>query len=112
VLTGLDASVIVVDTELKVRVWNGLSFEMWGLRPEEAEGRVLLTLDIGFPLEALRPAIVATLAGEPSGDPIAADATSRRGHPINCIARVRGLRGATSKIEGAIVLINEVSHEW
>jgi two-component system CheB/CheR fusion protein len=108
VLTGLEASVIVVDSDLRVRVWNGLSFDMWGVRPEEAEGRPLLALDIGFPVERLGPPLGACLAGDTPGDPIEVDARSRRGGHIRCRARVSPLRDARGAVEGAIVIISEV----
>ncbi len=107
VLGTLDASVIVVDQSMAVRVWNGLSFEMWGLRADEAEGRNVLALDLGFPVDVLGPPIRACLQGEDPGRPFTVDAVSRRGHPIRCIVRTAQLRGAQQSIEGAIVLINE-----
>jgi two-component system, chemotaxis family, CheB/CheR fusion protein len=42
ILTSLRAGVVVVDRDLRVRLWNGNSFEMWGLRAEEVEGRSIL----------------------------------------------------------------------
>jgi two-component system CheB/CheR fusion protein len=109
VLATLDASVIVVDQAMQVRVWNGLSFEMWGLRTEEVEGRNFLTLDLGFPVDALGPPIMACLQGESRGEPIGLDALSRRGQRIRCSARVAPLRGASREVEGAIILISESS---
>jgi two-component system CheB/CheR fusion protein len=105
----LRASVVVVDNDLLIRVWNGRSFQMWGLRSEEVEGRPLLTLDIGFPVEQLRQALIATLAGDDSSSAILASATSRRGQTIQCVAQVNRLTGAGGRIDGAIVLIEEVS---
>jgi two-component system CheB/CheR fusion protein len=105
VLTGLNASVIVVDRDLRVRVWNGRSFEMWGLQAREVEGRPLLGLDIGFPVDALRPALTATLAGQDADEAIVASAVSRRGTPLQCVARVSPLTGGTGAVEGAIVII-------
>jgi two-component system CheB/CheR fusion protein len=110
ILTGLQASVVVVDTDLLVRVWNGRSFEMWGARPEEVEGRPIFGLDIGFPMEDLRERLVATLGGESStsDDAVLADATSRRGQPMTCLARVKPLTGTSGKVEGAIIIIEEL----
>jgi two-component system CheB/CheR fusion protein len=108
VLIGLEASVIVVDTDLLVRVWNGRSFEMWGLRANEAEGRSLLALDIGFPLETLRTPLAKVISGDAAEEPVVVQATSRRGHAITCSARVTRLAGAKGAVEGAIVLIEEV----
>jgi hypothetical protein len=40
---------------------------------------------------------------------VVTEATTRRGHPVKCVARVRSLRNASGKVEGAIVLIEEHS---
>jgi two-component system CheB/CheR fusion protein len=108
VLTGLHSSIIVVDPKLCVRVWNGLAFEMWGLRAEEVEGRPFFGVDIGFPVERLRVQLLSTLAGDPPADAVVTDARSRRGHPIRCVARVTRLAGASGKTEGAIIIIEEL----
>jgi two-component system CheB/CheR fusion protein len=105
VLTGFDASVIVIDRDLRVGVWNGLSTEMWGVRADEAEGRPFLALEIGYPVAVLGDALSATLTGSVQGEPILADATNRRGQPIRTSARVNRLLGSRGTVEGAIVII-------
>jgi two-component system CheB/CheR fusion protein len=107
VLATLDATVVVVDRSMQVRVWNGLAFEMWGRRAEEVEGHNLLGLDLGFPVDALGPPIRACLQGDDPGPPIEVVAVSRRGHTIRCSARVAPLRGADQTVEGAIILISD-----
>jgi two-component system CheB/CheR fusion protein len=107
VLATLEASVIVIDRSLQVRVWNGLSFEMWGLRADEVEGRNILTLDLGFPVDVLGAPIRACLQGEDPGEPIRVDAVSRRGQRLQCTVWVAPLRGSERAIEGAIILISE-----
>jgi two-component system, chemotaxis family, CheB/CheR fusion protein len=107
VLVTLHASVVVVDRDMQVRVWNGLAYEMWGLRADEVEGRGLLGLDIGFPVDSLGPPIRATLMGEDPSDPFGVHAISRRGQPIRCWVRVAPLLGVGRAIDGAIVVIEE-----
>jgi two-component system CheB/CheR fusion protein len=108
ILTGLHASVIVVDNDLLVRVWNGRSFDMWGARREEVEGRPFLSLDIGFPVEVLRDRLYATLKGDaPDGSAIS-EATTRRGHRARFLSRVKPLTGTAGKVEGAIVIIEQM----
>jgi two-component system, chemotaxis family, CheB/CheR fusion protein len=109
ILTTLEASVIVVDRKMDVRVWNGLSYEMWGLRPDEVEGRPFLTLDIGFPVERLGGPLRAAMNGGQHTESLRAEATSRRGHRIECTAKVAPLAGADGQVEGAIVIIEELS---
>ena len=107
VLATLEASAIVVDSGQQVRVWNGRSFEMCGLRAEEVEGRNVLSLDLGFPVDTLAPAIRACLQGDDTGEPVVVQALTRRGHMVACVGRVAPLRGAAGRIEGAIILVNE-----
>jgi two-component system CheB/CheR fusion protein len=108
ILTGLHASVIVIDTDLLVQVWNGRSFDMWGVRAEEVEGRPFFGLDLGFPVAELREPVLAALAGEPAEAPVVTEATSRRGGVMRCAARVNALWGAAARVEGAIVIIEEL----
>jgi two-component system, chemotaxis family, CheB/CheR fusion protein len=111
VLTILEASVIVVDRDLQVRVWNGLSYEMWGLHPQDVEGRSFLGLNIGFPVDDLGPMIRACLSGQDRTEPQIVDAVNRRGQPIRCLARVAPLFGTDRAPEGAIVLISELAKD-
>ena len=57
ILRGLDAGVIVVDTDLKVRSWNRWSENIWGLREEEAIDQSFGALDIGLPVQQVEPAL-------------------------------------------------------
>ncbi|MDX6594025.1 MAG: two-component system, chemotaxis family, CheB/CheR fusion protein, partial [Gaiellales bacterium] len=72
VLAGLGAAVLVVDADQRVLVWNRQAEELWGVRREEAVGQHLLTLDIGLPLERLRPLVRAALDGT-AGDGVRPD---------------------------------------
>jgi two-component system CheB/CheR fusion protein len=108
-LTSLQASVIVLDSELQVRIWNGVSFEMWGLRAEEVEGRGFFGLDIGFPVEVLGAPVRACLAGDCPTHPIMVEATNRRGQRIACRVRLSRLGGSDGSTQGIIVLIDEES---
>lgn len=109
VLKSVEVSVIVVDFGLNVRVWNGLSFEMWGLRPEEVEGKAFLTLDIGFPVELLGGPLRQALADNHTTDGIEVAATTRRGHNVRCRATVSPLIGQSNTTDGAIILIRELT---
>jgi two-component system CheB/CheR fusion protein len=109
ILTSIELAVVVLDTELCVRVWNGISFELWGLRSEEVEGRNLLSVEFGLPVAELAGALHACLAG---GEPEAAvtlPARNRLGQDITCHVRVRSLSGKSGHIEGAIVLIDPLA---
>ena len=108
VLTVLQASVVVVDTDLLVRVWNGQSSEMWGIRPDEAEGRPLLALDIGLPLEPLHQPLADALAGRALEQPLTIEAITRRGRTVECLVRINPVARSDGRVDGAIVIVEEL----
>src|SRR4051794_20920477 len=63
VLTSLHSGVIVLDRDLRVTVWNSPAEDMWGIRQNEAIDQHLLALDIGLPVDELRPALRNVLNG-------------------------------------------------
>jgi two-component system CheB/CheR fusion protein len=104
VLGGLSAGVVVVDTELRVQAWNGAARELWGLRADEVQGRHLLNLDIGLPVDQLRMPVRAALAGEQS-DGLALDAVNRRGQPVRVHLRFAPLSSDGAGVRGAIMMM-------
>jgi two-component system, chemotaxis family, CheB/CheR fusion protein len=102
ILTSMGIGVAVLDTAGDVRVWNAHSEELWGLRPEEAEGRHLLSLDIGLPLEAIGTDLRAVLAGRAERTSSVLDATNRRGKPIRVRASLLPYDGGAT---GAILVV-------
>ncbi len=109
ILGSLRGSVIVLDADLQVQIWNGRSQGLWGLRAEEAQGRSLLSLDIGLPVEALVPAIRACLTG--AGDPqeMTLQARNRRGKLITCRVRFTRLAPMNGAAQGVILVVEEQS---
>jgi two-component system, chemotaxis family, CheB/CheR fusion protein len=83
ILANLPAGVVVVDRNLRVETWTSRAQDLWGLQADEAEGRNLLNLDIGLPVEPLREHLQACLAGE-SDRALVLDAVNRRGEAIRC----------------------------
>ena len=79
-----------------------------GVRTDEAVGLQFLTLDIGLPVDRLRPALNAVLGPEGLGQQIVLDATNRRGKTIRCEVRVAPLVGVGDSVQGAILLMDEV----
>jgi two-component system, chemotaxis family, CheB/CheR fusion protein len=78
VLGGIDSGVIVVDRELRVTAWNPMSEELWGLRAPEVQGQHLMNLDIGLPIDKLRPALKACLGRANNGEPVRPDGAEPR----------------------------------
>jgi two-component system CheB/CheR fusion protein len=107
VLGSMRGGVAVVDRELRLLAWNAQAEELWGIRGEEARGDHLLNLDIGLPVERLRPLLKTSLAGDGSPAMLTLEAVNRRGKPIRCEITCSPLRGADGDVRGAIVLMEE-----
>jgi two-component system CheB/CheR fusion protein len=107
VVSGLQGGVAVLDSELRVLAWNSKAEELWGLRKEEVSGQHLLNLDIGLPVEHLRPALRNCLTGDGGGNVLALDATNRRGKRIRCEVTCTPLRGPEHEVRGAILLMQQ-----
>ena len=84
VLGSMNAGVAVVDQDLRIVTWNAKAEDLWGVRADEAEGEHLFNLDIGLPLESLRPALKRQLSGDDvDEDAVTMDAVNRRGRAIS-----------------------------
>ncbi|MEV6843580.1 CheR family methyltransferase [Actinoplanes sp. NPDC051411] len=105
VLTSLEAGVAVVDRDLRIEVWNRRAEDLWGLRAEEVTGQHFLNLDIGLPLEKLRPLLRGALGGE-SGE-AAVDAVNRRGRSLTVRVVSTPLNGRSTgaNSDGAIIVM-------
>ena len=107
ILGSLRGSVIVLDSGLRVQIWNGRSQELWGLRAEEAEGKAFLALDIGLPVEALVSAIRACLGGPSDPPELTVPARNRRGRAISCRVRFTRLPTAEGLAQGILLVVEE-----
>jgi two-component system CheB/CheR fusion protein len=107
ILSGLEAGVVVVDPNFQVLAWNNRAEDMWGLRAAEVEGRNLLNLDIGFPVEQLRHPVRTVLLREQPQASLVVDCLNRRGKRVQCSVRATPLRGSTGDVRGAIVMMEE-----
>jgi two-component system, chemotaxis family, CheB/CheR fusion protein len=106
ILGNLGVGVVVLDSEQRVQVWNASSTDLWGLRPEEAEGTPFLSLDIGLPVEGLKDVILASEARGEVGE-LTLDAISRRGRSFECYVRVLPLRRESGEVYGTILLMGD-----
>jgi two-component system CheB/CheR fusion protein len=85
ILGSLQSAVVVLGTQMEIRAWNRQAEEMWGLRSDEVIGHHFLNLDIGFPVERLRPGIRNLLAGRTDHEQVSQPAVNRRGRPIDTV---------------------------
>ncbi len=107
ILAGVRHGVIVVDRDLRVIAWNYRAEALWGLRSDEVKGKYLLNLDIGLPIEQVRPGLRACLAGEAEQWETAVSATNRRGKRVDIKVTCTPLKAPENEIGGAIVLLDE-----
>ena len=109
VLSSMNSGVVVVDEELRVLTWNARAEDLWGVRADEAEGRHLFNLDIGLPMEALRPLLKLQLDEDHVGPHEVAriDAVNRRGRAIDVRVTVTRL-SQDGEQPNAAVLVMEV----
>ena len=107
VLDSMSAGVAVVDKDLRITAWNAKAHDLWGVRTEEAVGEHLLTLDIGLPLQQLRPILRRQLAdgSTKGGESIRVNAVNRRGKAVEVHVTATQLAGAGAGSSGAILLM-------
>jgi two-component system CheB/CheR fusion protein len=108
IVGSLGLSVVVLDREQRVQLWNSSATDMWGLRDSEVLGAHFLELDIGLPVDRLKAPIRQALAQEPKNSDLVVDAVNRRGRGFKCRIRAMPLRdGAAAATYGVILLMSE-----
>jgi two-component system CheB/CheR fusion protein len=108
ILASFPSGVVVLDRDLRVQVWSGEAYELWGLRIEEVAGVHLMNLDIGLPLEQLRQPLLDCLASDERPTDLLVEAINRRGRPMRCQLRIASLLGNDGDIAGAIVVMDAI----
>ncbi|HUE68311.1 MAG TPA: PAS domain S-box protein, partial [Candidatus Acidoferrum sp.] len=82
-ITGnIELGAVVLDSELRVQVWNERAADLWGLRSDEVVGQPFFDLDIGLRVKDLRGMVRAVQGGKPMQDEATIEAVSRRGRSI------------------------------
>ena len=106
VLRSLGSAVIILTEDLRVRVWSPGAQDMWGLRPDEAEGTNLLTLDIGLPTGDLAPHLHRLLNRACEGtSTVRLAAVNRRGKTVSLRIAASPLRTEEGATSGLILVI-------
>jgi two-component system, chemotaxis family, CheB/CheR fusion protein len=107
ILANMRAGVVVLNRELQVRVWNRQAEELWGLRQEEAYGQHFLNLDIGLPVDRLRPLVNQALADDGEAKGMDVPAVNRRGRSIDVRVLGSPLRDAAASSVGVILMMEQ-----
>ncbi|GGN08734.1 two-component system CheB/CheR fusion protein [Actinoplanes campanulatus] len=108
VLTSLQAGVAVVDADLRIRMWNRHAEDLWGLRSGEVIGQHFLNLDIGLPIDRVRPLLRGSLGAGGACAETELDAVNRRGRPMTVRVACTPLRrrdGSPADGDGAIIVM-------
>jgi two-component system CheB/CheR fusion protein len=105
VLRSLGSAVIVLTEELRVRVWSAGAEDLWGLRPDEAQSRDFLKLDIGLPAADIAPWLrqVLTRTRTSTSD---VTAVNRRGKTVKLRVAASPLRAEDGTVSGIILVID------
>ena len=84
VLTSIEAGVVVLDHDLKVKSWNRGAVDLWGLRMDEVLDEEFFALDFGLPTDVLLPIVRTCMETRERTGPITLEALSRIGRSITC----------------------------
>jgi two-component system CheB/CheR fusion protein len=107
ILGSLRGGVAVIDSDSLVQVWNEKATDLWGLRADEVRGKNLLNLDIGLPVEHLKPLVRACLEGRADHQEVTLTATNRRGRTIRCRVTCTPMNGL-DEVDGAILQMDDL----
>jgi len=107
IFTSLRSAVVVVSRDMQVQVWNVGALDLWGVRPEEAQGNSLFNLDIGLPIVELHQPVREVLGGAAAQREVLLPATNRRGRAIQCRVTILPLLGLEKQMTGAILMMEE-----
>ncbi len=106
IVDSIPLGMIVVDREMRVVVWNRGSEQLWGLRSDETIGNVLTTLDIGLPIDALKPLIGNTFVDPDAYGETKVDAVNRRGKHVSVRVTCSAFRSSPDEtVSGALLMM-------
>jgi two-component system CheB/CheR fusion protein len=100
---------VVVDREMRVVVWNRHCEDLWGLRSDETTGTVLTSLDMGLPLDKVRPLIGNAFVDSGQIGDVTVDAVNRRGRHTRIRVSCAAFRSPEGGVKGALLLMEELS---
>ncbi|MCW2661471.1 MAG: hypothetical protein JWP83_2623 [Mycobacterium sp.] len=104
-ISSVQLGMVVVDREMRVVVWNRGCEDLWGLRADETTGTRLTELDIGLPLDGVRPLIGNAFVDPDSSGEAVVDAVNRRGRPARIRVVCTSFRSSLGTVGGALLLM-------
>ncbi len=104
ILGSIQSSVIVLDKDLTVLIWNRGAVELTGLRSEESCGSKLPDLDVGLPVAELTKSLEKFLADGKKYEELELKVLNRRGKDILC--RVQVSTHGTAAESGLVLIIS------
>ncbi len=109
-VNSIHLGLVVVDREMRVLVWNRGCEELWGLRSDETRGRALTSLDIGLPVDQVRPLIGNAFVDPSNPSEVSVEAVNRRGRPIQVRVTCTGFLAPLEEgVNGAVLLMEPQS---
>jgi two-component system, chemotaxis family, CheB/CheR fusion protein len=108
-ITGnIEVGAVVLDPDMRVRVWNERAADMWGLRSDEVLGRSFYGLDIGLPANQLESMISSVIVGNGAHQELTVEATTRRGRRIRCLVKAHMVSDGI-RHRAAVLVMEELS---
>src|SRR6195952_1475791 len=99
------SGLVVVDRETRVLVWNSAAAELWGVRTDEVTGAALAQLDIGLPMDDIKPMIGNAFVDADSAGTAIVEAVNRRGRAVRLLVSCTAWVSTTGAITGALLLM-------
>lgn len=107
-INSMQMGMVVVDREMRVVVWNRGCEDLWGLRSDETTGSKLTGLDIGLPMDTVRPLIGNAFVDSDTSSQTVVDAVNRRGRSAQVRVTCTPFRSAGGDVGGALLLMEVV----
>jgi two-component system, chemotaxis family, CheB/CheR fusion protein len=105
-VNSIHLGLVVVDREMRVLVWNRGCEELWGLRFDETKDQSLTVLDIGLPVDQVRPLIGNAFVDPDKPSEAVVEAVNRRGRPIQVRVTCTGFQAYPEEgVNGAVLLM-------
>lgn len=94
-----------------MHAWSKNAHDLWGLRPDDVDGRDFLGLDLGLPLEEPAAPLSRVLEGEPATMvELSVAAVDRRGRRQRLRLQISPLRHQ-DEVSGAVLVMNDVTND-